>query len=108
LGAREAGFFDHGLLRWSSGANVGLVAQVAEHRVGEARHGLTLRRDAAAPVAPGDRFELETGCDKSLATCRDKFSNLLNFRGFPHMPGDSWLLATAAEGEVHDGGSRFR
>jgi uncharacterized phage protein (TIGR02218 family) len=26
------------------------------------------------------------GCDKSLATCRDRFGNSLNFGGFPYMP----------------------
>lgn len=46
----------------------------------------------AAPVA-GDRMRLEAGCDKAMATCRDKFDNVLNFRGFPHIPGDDWMMA---------------
>ena len=30
---------------------------------------------------------LLAGCDKSLATCRDRFDNLVNFRGEPYVPG---------------------
>jgi len=42
----------------------------------------------------GDLLRLEAGCDKRGSTCRDKFSNFLNFRGFPHIPGEDWLRAS--------------
>ena len=38
-------------------------------------------------IAIGDAYSVHAGCDKLLATCRDKFSNVINFRGFPHVPG---------------------
>jgi hypothetical protein len=28
-----------------------------------------------------------------METCRLKFDNLMNFRGFPDIPGDDWLVA---------------
>ena len=31
----------------------------------------------------GDQFIITAGCDKHLDTCRDKFSNVINFRGEP-------------------------
>ncbi|RIJ28495.1 DUF2163 domain-containing protein [Henriciella mobilis] len=44
-------------------------------------------------------------CDKRFETCRDVFSNVSNFRGFPHMPGPDALLAgPGANG--NDGGKR--
>lgn len=44
-------------------------------------------------------------CDKRFATCRDFFSNSANFRGFPAMPGQDFVLAgPAASG--NDGGKR--
>ncbi len=44
------------------------------------------------------------GCDKSFATCRDRFANALNFRGFPHMPGIDRILSVPVPGEGgHDG-----
>ena len=37
-------------------------------------------------VQVGDTFSIVAGCDHSLATCRDRFDNVLNFRGEPHAP----------------------
>jgi hypothetical protein len=34
----------------------------------------------------GDRFVAHPGCDKTRATCKAKFSNLLNFRASPTSP----------------------
>ena len=42
----------------------------------------------AEPIAPGDTFTVTAGCDKTFATCRDRFANTLNFRGFPQIPGN--------------------
>ncbi len=38
-------------------------------------------------------MRLEPGCDKRAETCREKFDNFLNFRGFPHIPGEDWLIS---------------
>lgn len=35
----------------------------------------------------GDTFRVFPGCDKFKTTCRDKFSNIVNFRGFDFIPG---------------------
>jgi len=44
-------------------------------------------------------------CDQRFETCRDVFSNSENFRGFPHLPGNDFVLAgPAADG--NDGGKR--
>ena len=54
--------------------------------------------------APYPGFAL--GCDKRFATCRDRFANTLNFRGFPYMVGNDMLQASPASEPVRDGGSR--
>jgi uncharacterized phage protein (TIGR02218 family) len=60
-------------------------------------------------IAAGDAFEVTPGCDKSFATCRDRFANQINFRGFPHLPGNDAILRVARQGEAGmDGGSLFR
>ena len=66
-----------------------------------------------APLSPtptaGDVLELVAGCDKSFETCRTKFVNQLNFRGFPHMPGNDLALGYVHAGDVAmDGGSLFQ
>ncbi len=44
-------------------------------------------------------------CDQRFETCRDRFSNTENFRGFPHLPGNDFVLSgPAASG--NDGGKR--
>lgn len=40
------------------------------------------------PLETGQAVRLVAGCDKRFATCRDRFGNGINFRGFPHMPGN--------------------
>jgi len=61
--------------------------------------------DARCTVA-SSHPDFGLGCDKRFATCRDRFSNTLNFRGFPTIPGDDFLTAYPAEGERNDGSSR--
>ena len=43
-----------------------------------------------------------------METCRLKFNNFMNFRGFPHVPGEDWLMAYPGEGQPLDGGSLFK
>lgn len=44
-------------------------------------------------------------CDQRFETCRDVFGNAENFRGFPHLPGNDFVLSgPAASG--NDGGKR--
>lgn len=46
-------------------------------------------------------------CDKRYATCLNEFDNILNFRGFPDVPGEDFLTVYPREGDVMDGGSRL-
>jgi uncharacterized phage protein (TIGR02218 family) len=103
------GWFTGGRLTWTSGANAGLAVEVRAHRLlaGEAEFDLWQR--SARPIAIGDAFQVTAGCDKRAATCRDRFSNIANFRGFPHMPGNDFILRVPHQGEPEmDGGSLFR
>ena len=107
LGGFAAGWFTHGALVWLSGGNAGEKAAVKVDRPGEAgRRGLTLWQEPGRKVAAGDRFRVVAGCDKRAETCRAKFDNLINFRGFPHIPGDDWVTAYPKDGATHDGGSQ--
>jgi uncharacterized phage protein (TIGR02218 family) len=54
---------------------------------------LELWQASPAPVALGDEFMVTAGCDKRFDTCRTKFDNGVNFRGFPHMPGDDFVMS---------------
>ena len=45
-------------------------------------------------IQVGDEFTLYAGCDKSPDICRTKFSNIVNFRGEPYVPGPDFLKDT--------------
>ncbi len=105
LEAYGAGWFARGRLIWTSGANAGLEAAVREDAQGQTGRRVSLWAQPSAPISVGDGFEIVAGCDKRADTCRTKFGNFINYRGFPHMPGDDWITAYPAMGEVNDGGS---
>ena len=44
-------------------------------------------------------------CDQRFETCRSVFSNTENFRGFPHLPGNDFVLSGPAATQ-NDGGKR--
>ena len=52
---------------------------------------IVLRDLPPVAIAAGTRFRLTEGCDKRFATCRGRFSNSINFRGEPHLPGNDLL-----------------
>lgn len=101
LGGFAAGWFAQGRLAWTSGERAGTAVRVREHRVGGGAVHLLLEEPAGAEA--GDAFTARAGCDKSFATCRRKFSNGLNFRGFPHLPGNDAAYAYVAEEAAFDG-----
>ena len=64
---------------------------------------LTLWQPMTRPILVGDAFTVSAGCDKRFATCRDRFGNIANFRGFPHMPGNDFALSSASGEGANDG-----
>lgn len=109
LGGFAEGWFAAGALLWTSGANAGERATVkTDGALANGTRRLELWREPGQMAAPGDAFRIMAGCDRGAETCRAKFGNFLNFRGFPHIPGDDWVAAYPKDGELHDGSSRSR
>lgn len=109
LGGCADGWFTAGRLTWLAGANAGRAVEVKAHRALGGSAELDLWQRAPSPIAAGDTFRVTAGCDKRLASCRDRFGNVANFRGFPHMPGNDFVVRVAAAGrDLFDGGSLFR
>jgi uncharacterized phage protein (TIGR02218 family) len=66
-----------------------------------------LRSALGFAVNVGDAVELVAGCDKQFETCKTKFSNATNFRGFPHMPGTDFVAGFSSSSDPNnDGGKR--
>jgi uncharacterized phage protein (TIGR02218 family) len=80
-----SGLYNGGVLAWTAGANAGLRMEVKSWDAPS--RTLVLFLAMPYPTQPGDGFTVHPGCDKRLATCRDVFANVLNFRGEPFVPG---------------------
>jgi uncharacterized phage protein (TIGR02218 family) len=109
LEAYPDGWFDQGRLRVTSGQARGFESELREQR--QASTGTTLEPWTAPlrAIAVGDLLSVAAGCDKSFGLCRTKFANTMNFRGFPHMPGNNELVRIARAGDPGmDGGSLNR
>ena len=62
--------------------------------------------DARCTVSE-DHPEFGEGCDRRLSVCRDRFDNVANFRGFPHIPGNDFVLRYPRSDDALDGGALF-
>jgi uncharacterized phage protein (TIGR02218 family) len=96
---------------WATRGRLKFVARDKTVSVKRQRNvGALTRVDLSAalafPVNVGDSVLLMAGCDKQFATCRLKFSNAANFRGFPHMPGTDFVATFAASGDPNNNGGK--
>jgi uncharacterized phage protein (TIGR02218 family) len=105
LSSFAEGVFTAGRLLWTSGANEDLAVEIKDHRLVSGEVWLSLWQAMPESISVGDAFTLTAGCDKQFSTCRDRFANGVNFRGFPQIPGNDFIIAAPDSGAVNDGGS---
>lgn len=99
-------FFEKGRFQVLDGSAAGLVGIVKNDRMTSATVR-TVELWQALGILPlaGDQVRIEAGCDKRADTCKLKFANFVNFRGFPDIPGEDWLISYPVSGGANDGGS---
>jgi len=103
LGGFAVNWFALGQVEWTSGANAGRRAEVSIHGVAAGLAQITLIEAPVRAIAPRDGFFIQAGCDKQFATCRTKFGNGVNFRGFPAIPGDDTIVRYPTQGDGSSG-----
>lgn len=86
---QDAGFFDGGLVTWTTGANAGLSKEIKAHTAGGA---LELVEPMPYAIAVSDQATFFAGCQKRDTDCNAKFSNIVNFRGFSQIPGQDQMF----------------
>lgn len=91
-------WFGAGRVTWTGGANAGLAIEVKQHRIVGSEVRLSLWQAMPEPLAVGDSFVVTAGCDKSFSTCRARFANTDNFRGFPQIPGNDFVVSYPVPG----------
>lgn len=75
-------YLDFGCLEFTSGANDGVTVTIGRTN----SDTLHLVVPLNVSVSPGDTFRAYPGCDRTLESCINKFSNKPRFRGFPWIP----------------------
>ena len=87
-------YYNYGKIIFSSGACAGITLQVEDYN--GANDTITLIESLPYDPANGDTFTLYAGCDRRLTTCDTRFSNVVNFRGFPDIPGMDQAMVVPA------------
>jgi uncharacterized phage protein (TIGR02218 family) len=100
------GWFTRGSIEWVTGANAGHKLRIKRHRNLASSIRLELWQPPPYAAAAGDQLLVRAGCDKLLATCEARFSNSQNFRGFPHMPGNDFVMQVAAIDDPRNNGGK--
>lgn len=104
LGAFPDGFFRRGVMTMADGTSLDIEAHEAN---ADGTAVLAFWIPPEKPLEVGRAFTLAAGCDKTFATCKARFANHLNFRGFPHVPGADFAYSYADGERVHDGSPIF-
>ena len=106
LAGYSAGWFTKGTLSIDGTATGVKPALIKNHRVLDGgHHEIELWQPLKTELSDDVQLQLVAGCDKRMKTCLQKFDNLLNFRGFPDIPGEDWLVSTPIRSSKNDGGS---
>lgn len=82
------GYFAYGLVKWLTGNNANASMEVRSFGAGN----VTLVMPMPRPIQVGDTYTIVAGCDKQFGTCRDRWNNIVHFRGEPYVPGPDTIL----------------
>ncbi len=96
--AEASGHFEYGYVTWTSGANSGTTQLCRKHSTIGSKATIQLQLAAYYGIEAGDAFDITPGCNKTLTTCKDKFSQVINFGGFPFLPSSDGLRFSINEG----------
>jgi len=92
--AEASDYFGAGKVTWVTGANAGYSMEVKSFAAGV----FTLQLPMAQTITAGDTYTASAGCRKRFDTdCKTKFSNVVNFRGEPHVPGNDQMAKAGGQ-----------
>jgi uncharacterized phage protein (TIGR02218 family) len=90
--AEATDYFNGGVITWTSGLNTGVKSEVKAFDATVFELWDILPNE----IALTDAYSLTPGCPKTVLACKTKWasSNIVNFGGFPAMPGTDILAQT--------------
>lgn len=84
--AKATGYFNLGVLAFTSGANNGVRRAVTAHTLSGGTAIITLALPLLTAPAASDTFTVYPGCARTTTDCINKFSNIARHRGYPLVP----------------------
>jgi len=96
----DADWFSRGLVTFLDGPASGQSVEVKSHAKIGTDVSIELWEAVRLPMQVGQSFQITAGCDKAFSTCKAKFNNGINFRGYPHMPGNDFVTTFARTGKA--------
>ena len=83
------GWFTYGVVTWLTGSNAAKEMECIrfDNFSSPAEYIINLFLSMSKTIVAGDTFTITVGYDRTLTQCKDKFDNVVNFGGFPHLPG---------------------
>jgi uncharacterized phage protein (TIGR02218 family) len=115
---REEDWFSYGVCTFTSGAYFGQSVDIRRFyksayisaedvayasSTGSTAYAIDLWDIGHVALLARDTVTLTVGCDKSMHTCKTKFSNAINFRGFPSIPGNDMVTRYPLKDDVNEG-----
>jgi len=92
-------WFGEGVLTFVTGANEGLSQKVKTFEADSNGGQFTFSLPFPFAIEVSDTYTVVAGCRKRLEEdCRDKFNNVVNFQGEPHLPGIDQATASPEVG----------
>jgi uncharacterized phage protein (TIGR02218 family) len=85
-------FFSFGYITFTSGKNKNQKMEIKTYQDKTILLFLPMNKK----INVGDTYTITVGCDKYFNTCINKFSNAVNFRGEPHIPGRDKIYETGS------------
>ena len=108
--ARPTNWFTNGMLTWNTGPNAGVSSEIKSHikQVGDTEVWIDMWEAMPNDIVIGNTVTLKAGCNKTIETCKAKFNNVANFRGFPRLPGQDVVTQFVSDRDNNDGTSWYQ
>lgn len=104
--AQASDFYNRGLVTWTNGNNNNAQFDVKTYVNSGGTATVALWDQAVSDIQVGDTFTLVASWPRTADEHKERYGNLIDFRGFPHMPGKDIITVYAEQGgENQDGGA---
>jgi uncharacterized phage protein (TIGR02218 family) len=97
-------WFTRGMLTFTSGFYAGEMFDIKQHDLSGGIAYFTFWNKLVSIPTVGSTFSVLAGCKQTLLVCKNKFNNVINFQGFPSIPGNNVLTSTPIPGSSSNDG----